>query len=291
MQDNLVHLSAVESMSLGRPWRDHEATESRAREERHRALQRARGRLPPRLVGRRGAGRIPRAHHRAHREAPRSRRSRLRGRLVDAGGPRAPCATCCRSGSSTRGSTSRTCGGRWDARATSARESAALHPEYYRSRLMPFVIGKKVAPPDGSTVVFSITGHLPRELVLLVLERRAALFDDIPPDPSVRLTMSWVTFERLACGGALDPALCVAANEVQMEGGDADLWAGACGRRDELHVLKGVFYRKSHGVGDERGEGERRGGPSCSSCTATEPMNVTSAACCRISIPRASSSP
>ena len=48
---------------------------------------------------------------------------------------------------------------------------------------MPFVIGKKVAPPDGSTVVFSITGHLPREFSVLVLERRAALFDDIPPIP------------------------------------------------------------------------------------------------------------
>jgi len=27
VQDNLVHLSAVEAMSLGRPWRDHEATD------------------------------------------------------------------------------------------------------------------------------------------------------------------------------------------------------------------------------------------------------------------------
>ena len=52
--------------------------------------------------------------------------------------------------------------------------------------------------------------------------RRAALFDDdARHDPTARLTMDWVTFERLACG-RVDPALCIAAGEVRIDG-DVDL--------------------------------------------------------------------
>ena len=49
---------------------------------------------------------------------------------------------------------------------------------------MPFVVGKKVGAPDGSTVVFSLTGPLPRDG-----RRRGgstagrALLDDVPADP------------------------------------------------------------------------------------------------------------
>ena len=86
---------------------------------------------------------------------------------------------------------------------------------------MPFVVGKKVAPPDGSTVVFSVTEPLPREFAILVLDGRAGLFDDVPADPTARLTMSWVTFERLACG-RVQPALCIDAHEVRIDG-DVDL--------------------------------------------------------------------
>ena len=86
---------------------------------------------------------------------------------------------------------------------------------------MPFVVGKKVAPPDGSTVVFSVTEPLPREFAILMLDGRAGLFDEIPADPTARLTMSWVTFERLACG-RVQPALCIDAHEVRFDG-DADL--------------------------------------------------------------------
>ena len=87
--------------------------------------------------------------------------------------------------------------------------------------MMPYVVGKKAAPPDGSTVVFSVTEPLPRDFAILMLDGRAGLFDEIPADPTTRLTMSWVTFERLACG-RVSPALCIDAHEVKIEG-DADL--------------------------------------------------------------------
>ena len=191
----------------------------RAREERHRTLERARGRLAPRLVGRAGAGGVPRAHHRAHREAPRPRRSRLRRRLVDADGPghRAHLLPFRIFDSWVHEQDMRRAVGREGNLAS----GSALCTQNQMIDAMPFVIGKKVAPPDGSTVVFSVTGALPREFAILVLDRRAALFDEIPADPTVRLTLDWVTFERLACG-RVDPMLCVEANEVRIDG-DHDL--------------------------------------------------------------------
>ena len=56
-----------------------------------------------------------------------------------------------------------------------------------------------------------------------------------PPIPRCGSRSSWVTFERLACG-RVDPALCVEANEVRIDG-DARSRA-AYRRRDELHVLR-----------------------------------------------------
>ena len=96
---------------LGRPAADRgRARRPPAREERHRTIERA--------VDRRRAARGPaptrwpsssRGHRRAHRAAPRARRRRLRRRLVDADGPGHGRASSRRSGSSTRGCTSRTC--------------------------------------------------------------------------------------------------------------------------------------------------------------------------------------
>jgi hypothetical protein len=84
---------------------------------------------------------------------------------------------------------------------------------------MPYVVGKKVAPPDGSTVVFSITAPLARDVAITIVGGRAARVETPPPDPTVRLTMSGVTFERLACG-RVDPAAALHAHDVQVEGDD-----------------------------------------------------------------------
>ena len=86
---------------------------------------------------------------------------------------------------------------------------------------MPFVIGKKVAPPDGTTVVFNVTGAVPREFAIVVEGGRAKLMEEIPAKPTVRLTMDGVCFERVACG-RVDPKLAVEAGEVRIAG-DVDL--------------------------------------------------------------------
>ena len=82
---------------------------------------------------------------------------------------------------------------------------------------MPFVVGKKVAPPEGSMVVFSLSGPLAREVVVAIVDGRGRMLDAAPAEPSVVLHMSTETFARLACG-RIDPAATVAAGDVTFEG-------------------------------------------------------------------------
>jgi uncharacterized protein (TIGR03083 family) len=85
---------------------------------------------------------------------------------------------------------------------------------------MPFVIGKQVAPPDGTTVVFDLSGP-PGASFAVVKEGRARLLDAVPADATVRVATDGETFARLACG-RLDPAAVLAGGAVRVEG-DRDL--------------------------------------------------------------------
>lgn len=99
---------------------------------------------------------------------------------------------------------------------------------------MAFVVGKKAGAPDGSTVVFSLQGPLARDLVIAVRDGRARIVDDgdAGADPTVVLTMGTETFARLAAG-RIDPTAAVAAGDVSFTGDDA------LGRRivDNLNYL------------------------------------------------------
>jgi uncharacterized protein (TIGR03083 family) len=86
---------------------------------------------------------------------------------------------------------------------------------------MPFVVGKKAAAPEGSTVVFELDGPMPRSIPIGVEGGRARLLDDPPPSPTTRITTDTETFARLACG-RLDPAAELAAERVRVDG-DAEL--------------------------------------------------------------------
>lgn len=87
---------------------------------------------------------------------------------------------------------------------------------------LPFVVGKKVAPPDGTTIVVDLDAPLAGRHAVLV-EGRARPLDDVPTDPTVRLRTDGETFARLACG-RLDPHAVVAAGDVTFDG-DAALGA------------------------------------------------------------------
>jgi uncharacterized protein (TIGR03083 family) len=69
------------------------------------------------------------------------------------------------------------------------------------SRSIPYVVGKRVSPPPGSTIVLDVTGEHPATLAAAVGEDgRAARLDGAPADPTVRISMDFETFIVLSGG-------------------------------------------------------------------------------------------
>jgi len=60
---------------------------------------------------------------------------------------------------------------------------------------MPYVVGRKVKPADGTTVVFAMPGATCRTLALRMEGGRATSLDDTPVTPTVRLTMNTETLQ------------------------------------------------------------------------------------------------
>jgi uncharacterized protein (TIGR03083 family) len=84
-------------------------------------------------------------------------------------------------------------------------------------RTMPYVVGKRVAPPDGTTVRFVVTGVLGRQVVVAVADGRAVA---VPADASVATTTLIVdqeTFWRLGFG-RVSPPRAVAAGQARVVG-------------------------------------------------------------------------
>jgi uncharacterized protein (TIGR03083 family) len=85
---------------------------------------------------------------------------------------------------------------------------------------LPYVVGKKVAPPDGTVVVFEITDGPVGTIAITVRDGRAHVLDDVPAAPTVRLTMDTDTLARLGTGRG-DPAEIVASGAVRFDGDEA----------------------------------------------------------------------
>ncbi len=66
---------------------------------------------------------------------------------------------------------------------------------------LPFVLGKRVAPPPGTVVGWDVHGPVPLEVVLTVGEDgRARPLEDRPPAEATRLRMDTETFALLGAG-------------------------------------------------------------------------------------------
>jgi uncharacterized protein (TIGR03083 family) len=69
------------------------------------------------------------------------------------------------------------------------------------TRALPYAVGKRVAPPAGTTVVLDVTGVHPVHLAVEVNDQgRAVPVTDEPGQPTVRLRMDLETFAVLAGG-------------------------------------------------------------------------------------------
>jgi uncharacterized protein (TIGR03083 family) len=86
---------------------------------------------------------------------------------------------------------------------------------------MPYVVGKKVGPPDGTSVLFVVQGVLGRHILVAVSGGRAAPAP-LPPEhpPTVTLTMEQDEFWR-RCHGRLDPVEAASPGPVGIAGDDA----------------------------------------------------------------------
>jgi uncharacterized protein (TIGR03083 family) len=87
--------------------------------------------------------------------------------------------------------------------------------------VLPYVVGKKVGAPDGSTVVLTLSGPIATSAAVAVTEGRARPLDPVPELATVNVSLASDTYGRLSCG-RLDPDEAVVTGVVAIEG-DIDL--------------------------------------------------------------------
>jgi uncharacterized protein (TIGR03083 family) len=88
---------------------------------------------------------------------------------------------------------------------------------------MPYVVGRKVGPPEGTTVVFEVEGPVSRRVAVRIAGKRAEVLDDPPPTPDVRITLSSEHFILLGCGREV-PDQVLGSGEITFDG-DEELGA------------------------------------------------------------------
>ncbi len=93
----------------------------------------------------------------------------------------------------------------------------AVHSIGRVARAMPFVVARKSQAPDGTTVVFEITGPAGRLLPVGVEGTRGRELEAVPAGPSVRITTDAETFACLGCG-RWDPGEAVQSGKVRIDG-------------------------------------------------------------------------
>jgi uncharacterized protein (TIGR03083 family) len=92
---------------------------------------------------------------------------------------------------------------------------AALSVQKVTSAL-GYIVGKKAGAPDGTTVVFDITGSLPMILPVFV-DGRARILDREPSDRDVTIHLDTETYNALGCG-RWSAAQALDSNRARIEG-------------------------------------------------------------------------
>ncbi len=86
-------------------------------------------------------------------------------------------------------------------------------------RALPFIVGKKAAAPQGSTVVFEVSG--PTELTIPIgVDGRAAVLGEVPDDPDVTLSTDFETFVAVT-GGRQTGTDALGAGRIKISGDEA----------------------------------------------------------------------
>ena len=94
---------------------------------------------------------------------------------------------------------------------------AAAHALNRIIRAMPFVAARRANAPDGATVVIDISGPAGRRTSISVEGGRGRETDEVPEDPTVRISLDAETFGCLGCG-RWDPDEVLGSGKVSIEG-------------------------------------------------------------------------
>ena len=92
----------------------------------------------------------------------------------------------------------------------------AEHSFQRMANVMPYVFGKKVNAPEGSSVRFKIHGPHSFDIGVKVVEKRAVLVPELP-QATIKLEMGSEAFLCLACG-RWDPDTAIADGRVVIKG-------------------------------------------------------------------------
>ncbi|HET7356537.1 MAG TPA: maleylpyruvate isomerase family mycothiol-dependent enzyme [Nocardioidaceae bacterium] len=87
--------------------------------------------------------------------------------------------------------------------------AAARHTAGVFTRSFAYSVGKRVGPPDGTTVVLDVTGEVPVHLAVAMRDRRATPLPTDPDAPEVTLRMDLETFVILGGGRRAPETLTV----------------------------------------------------------------------------------
>ncbi len=289
VQDNLVHITALERFILGDPLPiGGRARRPAPREERHRPLQRALDRVAPCLVRRRCPGGVRRHHRRPHRPAPRARRRRASPPTRGRRWARAPS----RSSSAFRIFDS------WvheqDMRRGLERpgdldSDAARFSTQMMLDVLPYVVGKKVGAPDGSTVVLTLTGPIVSTTAVGTTDGRARPLDPVPDVPTVSLSLASDVYARLACGRRR-PRRGAGHRASSRSTATSTSAVRSCTSSTTCSEPRTPRLQSEHRwIWSPTSSPAATPIASCCSCTGTAPTSATSVACSATSTPTVAS--
>jgi uncharacterized protein (TIGR03083 family) len=97
--------------------------------------------------------------------------------------------------------------------------SVAEHSFQRMTNVMPYVFGKKVNAPEGSSVRFKIHGAHSFDIGVKVVEKRAVLVPELS-QPTIEMEMGSDAFICLACG-RWDPDMAIADGRVVIKGDES----------------------------------------------------------------------
>ncbi len=94
---------------------------------------------------------------------------------------------------------------------------AAAHALQRCFLAMPYVIGKKVGPPEGSSVALEVIGPTSGHLAVEIKEGKARLAESDLLAPTASISVDFVIYTRVACG-RLAPAEALGAEGISIKG-------------------------------------------------------------------------